>query len=59
MVPVLQVLDDLDIVRDMVENQDEDAGKLLNDVAGRLAIVVIPVSRWLQQFPKARVKEAS
>jgi hypothetical protein len=59
MVPVLQILDELDIVQEMIQAQDEGATDLLNEVASRLAIVVIPVSRWLQQFPHSRKKSCS
>lgn len=60
MAPALVSAGDLDAAKELVtELGDDEAMNLLYETADRLAAVVLPVVRWLEQFPKARVRKAS
>lgn len=59
MVPVLNTLGDLQAAKELVEEQgSEEAVDLLHAVADQLAIVLAPVTGWLEQFPGTRIRKA-
>lgn len=56
--PALLALGDFEAAKLLVIEQDnEESRELFCEMTDRLASVVIPVVRWLEQFPAARVRK--
>ena len=53
--PALLALDDFDVAKQLaIDDGREDAMNLLYETTDRLTSVIIPVVRWLEQFPRVR-----